>query len=142
MKRNGRIKNPTVIGAMLNLGNCLDLTDMASIRILQAAYRNFLLVCETSGVQPPKNIGDTDDKMIRKLDCAVIQYAHTWIEETGGVPYDSVRGAFIEGDPLYTDSKLRQKTHIQLCIRNADCIKGFFAPRIDVAEQYYRTIQN
>jgi hypothetical protein len=44
-------------------------------------------------------------------------------------PYDSVRAVFIEGEPVYPSAGFHEKTHIQLCIRNPNCIKGFFIPR-------------
>lgn len=69
------------------------------------------------------------DLLIRKLDCAVIESLHTFREEQGQVPYDSVRGVFFEGKEIYPNSGFREKSHIQLCIRNPNCIKGYFSPR-------------
>jgi hypothetical protein len=43
--------------------------------------------------------------------------------------FDSTRGAFIEGGPIYEGAGIYEKTHIQICIRNLNCIKGFFLPR-------------
>lgn len=43
--------------------------------------------------------------------------------------YDSVRGIFIEGDAIYPDSGILAKTHIQICVRNPNCIKGYFSPK-------------
>lgn len=45
------------------------------------------------------------------------------------LPFDSVRAAFIEGDTIYPGAGFNEKTHIQICIINPDCIKGFFLPR-------------
>ena len=42
--------------------------------------------------------------------------------------FDSVRSAFIEGDELYPGSTFREKNHIQICVRNLACIKGYFWP--------------
>ncbi len=44
------------------------------------------------------------------------------------VPFDSVRGAFSEGKPLYTDARIMAQTHIQLCVRNPKSIRGYFRP--------------
>lgn len=47
-----------------------------------------------------------------------------------GIPYfDSVRGAFTEGVPAYPGTQFGDKNHIQVCVRNKKCIKGFFLPR-------------
>ena len=65
----------------------------------------------------------TEDILLRDLDCAVIQQIHD-------IDYfDSVRGVFIEGGEPYPGAEFREKTHIQLCICNPNCIKGFFEPR-------------
>ena len=39
---------------------------------------------------------------------------------------NSVKGVFVEGDPIYETAGFYEKTHIQICVRNADCIKGVF----------------
>ena len=43
--------------------------------------------------------------------------------------YDSVRGVFFEGSDLYENAGFKEKNHIQIAIRNQNCIKGFFIPR-------------
>ena len=42
--------------------------------------------------------------------------------------YDSIRGVFIEGGEVYPGSEFVEKTHIQICIVNPNCIKGYFKP--------------
>jgi len=44
--------------------------------------------------------------------------------------YDSVKGVFTEGEELYNNAGFKEKDHIQICIRNPNCIKGYFLPRI------------
>jgi hypothetical protein len=91
------------------------------VLILYETYKN-------SGLQLPKNKpgGSKMDLLLRDLDCAVIQTVHQFNIETGDKTYDSVRGVFIEGEKLYPDSGFHEKTHIQICIRNPNCIKGYF----------------
>ena len=48
-----------------------------------------------------------------------------------GTPYDSVRAMVVEGEPLYAGAGFHAKSHIQICVRDERCIKGFFRPRID-----------
>lgn len=38
------------------------------------------------------------------------------------------RGVFTEGGPIYPNAGFVEKTHIQICIINPNCIKGYFAP--------------
>lgn len=134
------IKEPSVLGAVIDLGNCLDLTNRSSIKLLQLSYQWLKESCQLNGDELPKNInvGNNRDLLLRKLDCAVIQMLHTRIasnSDLGLTPYDSVRGVFIEGNPIYEGAGFMEKTHIQLCIINPNCIKGYFMPR-EINEKY------
>ncbi|MGN6417715.1 MAG: hypothetical protein ACTHMC_09505 [Pseudobacter sp.] len=86
------------------------------------------------------------DRLLRYLDCTVIEYMHAKMKNETGVTsvipaqsilpvFDSVRGAFIEGGPAFEGSGIFSKTHIQICIRNPNCIKGFFMPRQEISFQ-------
>ncbi len=124
-----KIKTPAVLGAVLSLGNCLDLLDSQSIALVKDAYHKFALSYQEQTKQPlPKNaVGP--DRVLRYLNCAVINWLHKLVKNAGETPFDSVRAMFPEGTSLYQDAGFRDKSHIQICIRNADCIKGFFIPR-------------
>ena len=65
---------------------------------------------------------------LRYLDCAVMENLHEYRQRSDAAPFDSVRGAFWEGRPLYPTAGFRERNHIQLCIRNPACIKGYFRP--------------
>ncbi len=65
-------------------------------------------------------------------DCAVIEYLHLKRIERGLKLFDSVCGVFIEEQELYPGAGFHDKNHIQICIRNPNCIKGFFLPRNEV----------
>lgn len=125
------IKKPAVIGAVIDLGNCLNLLDSECIKIVRNGYKIFSISMILSGKELPTNRDTSTSKnlMIRELDCAVIESIlenRTRLKEP---PFDSVRGVFVEGDPVYDNSGFMDKSHIQICIRNPNCIKGFFAPR-------------
>ncbi len=131
-KRKGsKIKTPAIIGVILDLGNCLDLVDTHYLNELKFAYDLLVNANEKAGTSLPKNedIGSSKDKLIRKLDCAVIETLHAFNEESKSYPYDTVRGVFWEGDELYPGAGFSAKNHIQICVRNPNCIKGFFLPR-------------
>lgn len=135
-KRKGSsVKKPAVIGAVIDLGYCFDLTDSAYLQELKAAYGTFVELCHKAGKEIPQNIdiGYSTDKLIRKLDCSVIQTVHRINKGANKRPYDSVRGVFWEGKPLYHNAGFAEKNHIQICVCNPNCIKGYFLPRgIDV----------
>lgn len=130
-RKNTTVKNPAVIGAIIDLGYCMDLTDSIYLGELKDAYEAMVKSFELAGKEMPQNedVGSSTDKLLRRLDCAVIQTAHIINEEAGGVPYDSVKGVFWEGKPLYPNAGFAEKNHIQICVRNPNCIKGYFLPR-------------
>lgn len=123
-------KEPAVIGAVISLGHCLNLTDYGSTSILQMGYEILKLELSLLGKPLPVNrdISGNKDLLLRELDCAVIERIHQYNRENHERPYDSVRGVFIEGNPVYSDSGIMEKTHTQLCIINPNCIKGYFTP--------------
>lgn len=118
------IKTPFVLGAIIELGNCLNLVETNSLQILSTAYHGLKKVVEEAGKKMPENKKDN-----RALDCAVIQYIHQSIKEQGEMPFDTIRCAFPEGEEAYPGSAITSRLHIQLCILNPDCIKGYFLPR-------------
>ena len=133
-----KIHQPEVIGAILDPGNCLDLTDTESLRLVREAYEVHRLVQKYSTEKSlPKNEeGFPGDRDIvkRYLDCAVINTRHNVRErslEKEAAPFDSVRGVFVEGPELYPGAKIMSRTHIQICIRNPEkSIIGYFMPRV------------
>ena len=87
-----------------------------------------------SNQKMPINSGGRD-MLLRPLDCLVIETLHDYNEQQGRTAFDSVRGAFLEGDEPYPTAGFKQKNHIQICVRNPNCIKGFFIPR-DVDQEF------
>lgn len=125
------VKKPFVIGAVLDLGHCLDLLDQKGLDLIKDAYNYLIDDLENSDelipVNTPWGKSDIDFKR-RELDCAVIKYA-VQIAQDLGRPFDSVRAAFLEGEELYSNAGFKQFNHIQISIINPDCIKGIFLPR-------------
>lgn len=118
------IDSVEVIGAIIDPRRCLNLLEASALAEIKQAYETLSLL---QGL--PANEGG-EDLYKRYLDCAVIELAHT-IRTLDGVElpaYDTVRGAFWEGKELYAGAGFKQKNHVQLCVRNTDCIKGYFRP--------------
>lgn len=247
-RKGSKIIMPAVLGAVIDLGNCLDLIDSDNLRFLKDSYDVLQQIETKYGVALPKNeaVNKSEDKLLRKLDCAVIEMGHalnkaTLLELTKIIDdskclasnlilmlslendlekksfetrifrlcidllkslnsfmnsiiakrnsldkrvykdilmslqqaikaldiinedrvlikeenidslktvayklesmaclfteYDSVRGVFWEGKELYPGAGFADKNHIQLCVRNPNCIKGFFLPR-DIDTQH------
>lgn len=219
-KRKHLTDAPKVVGAVLDLGICLDLLQSKNLQEVKSAHIYLPRIFKNSGTQIPQNIvpNSSGDKLVRNLDCAVIAMVHEirkqkynaisllesmlrtfsyYIKKKGPnnedfincifldvikliednylqsvlspedfdlivqmwksyrednidsdaylkfnkmidgirimalefLPYDSVRGMFVEGKPLYEDAGFREEDHIQICICNPNCIKGIFYPR-------------
>lgn len=125
------IKTPFVLGAIIDLGHCLDLLDQKWLDFLAVAYDELKASNELMEKELPSNqpFGESDfDFKKRELDCAVIRYAHELAREEG-YGFDSVRAAFLEGDELYPGAGFKTHNHIQIAVINPNCIKGIFLPR-------------
>ena len=132
-QKAGNLNNPTSVGAVIDLGYCLDLMDSSGIETIKRYYNILKENTKIEGLSLPQNINHPkvsgNDKTLRYLDCAVIELLHSEIKKAGEKEFDSVRALFIEGQPIYEDAGFYNKTHIQICIRNPNCIKGYFLPR-------------
>lgn len=127
------IQEPSVIGAVIDLGRCLNLTDSRYIELLSTEYELLSTELASTGADMPVNSGSTEDMVFRRLDCAVIEHLHARLRQKEpdslSEPFDSARGLFSEGKPIYEGAGFNEKTHVQICVRNPNCIKGYFEPR-------------
>jgi hypothetical protein len=123
-KNSGKIQTPFVIGAIIELGHCLNLIEPNSINILKQAHSSLLELYDKTNQKMPVNSGPK-----RRLDCAVIKTVHESNKKEGLVAYDTIRSAFVEGDPIYPNSNFTERLHIEICILNPLMIKGYFLPR-------------
>ncbi len=122
-----RIEIPAVVGAIIDLGHCLDLTTRAGLDEVRESYATLRDIYAAVDLILPANAGGKD-KFKRELDCQVIEALHLYREDKGLPKYDSVRAPFPEDEPLYAGAGFRQRNHIQIAVINTDCIKGYFHP--------------
>lgn len=140
-------KEAAVIGAVIQLGYCCDLMDSRFTAMLKVYYKLMENAFNKAGQRLPSNknlsVDPHQDKLLRFLDCSVIEYMHAWIEENYRKDkkdkgfsdlkiFDSTRGVFMEGGRIYSGAEIFEKSHVQICIRNSNCIKGFFLPRKEI----------
>lgn len=127
-RSKSKIKKPAVLGAVIQLGYTLDLLDHSNLELVKAAHQSLVISTQKLGINFPSNkpLGKEKDLLLRPLDCAVIEKLH---EINTGIQFDSIRAVFSEGETLYDNAGFRSKDHIQICIRNPNCIKGYFKPR-------------
>lgn len=124
----GAIRKPFVVGAIIDLGQCCSLFDAAALDELKSAYGVLEVLHAKQGVPMPQNKGAPPDQVLRYLDRAVIEMMHGLRQQQGLPAYDCVRAAFGEGGELYPGAGLSARNHIQIAVRNPDCIKGYFRP--------------
>ena len=123
----GELQDPFVIGAAIDLGRCLDLHVRRNQALLLEAFLHLEDMSQKIGVKIRDNMkapkDQRDDKVLRYRDCAVINHLNGLV-----APFDTVRGLFIEGDPIYPGANLYAKTHSEIAVRNLNCIIGYFIP--------------
>ena len=125
ISRGANVTEPAVVGAVIDLGLCLDLMTSAGVRLVEDAHKAYVITCEKAEVELPKNSSDKDN-LRRPLDCAVFEQLHAIRKESEDSSIDTVRGVFVEGNPVYEGAGFNKKTHIQICVRNPSNIKGVF----------------
>lgn len=131
------ISRPAVVGAVIDLGYCLNLLDAEALQIVADGYERLRSgVALQPGLELPRNImpRGSQELLLRHLDCAVIEAVHAWRDASHLQPFDTIRAAFIEGEPLYPNAGFAARNHIQVCVRSPRCIIGYFRParRIDI----------
>jgi hypothetical protein len=127
-KRPGsKIKRPAVLGAVIDLGNCLNLADADALKQVRAAHNEYERFCDSAGIEKAKNRGP--DLRARYLDCMVMESLHRFRQMEDKSAYDTARGFFIEGQELYHGAGFRELDHIQICVRSPRQIIGYFWPR-------------
>jgi hypothetical protein len=129
------ITTPAVIGAVIDLGMCLDLVNSECIDLVKKQFEYMKCDFESQNKEMPENkdIKGNTDLLNRKLDCAVIKYLHLYSE----IKFDTVRAMFPEGKELYKNAGFKEKTHVQICVVNPDSILGYFIPRPSPQEYNY-----
>lgn len=127
----GRIRFPYVIGAVIELGNCLNLLAHAGLMEMQAAHHMLRSNAAAEQKQLPCNRyrDSSGAYLLRPLDCAVLEYLHKARMEANLPAYDTVIGALWEGSDLYAGAGVTDKNHLQICVRNEHCVRGYFRVR-------------
>ncbi len=113
------------VGALIELGHCFDLLDVRFTGLLHGMFPDFKATLEAEGNVEPAN--DPVNKFHR-LDCAFLNWAIPIVERGSGVRFQTVRGVFIEGEPLYPSAQIFMHSHIQIALRDPAAIVGFFHP--------------
>jgi hypothetical protein len=128
-KYAGRGEAPAVIGAVIQLDRCFDLTNERFTRMLAIGHEQLERDYRAKGESLPRNTGG-EDRPRRELDCLVI---NTVLERTDPPRlFTSIRAPFLEGAPAYPGAMIRQYTHIQIAVRDSSCVLGIFVPNLSM----------
>ena len=98
---------------------------------MRAAHHMLRSLAEAVGKQLQSNRlrDESGAYLLRTLDCAVLEHLHQMRGDAGLPQYDTVIGALWEGKDLYQDAGITDKNHMQICVRNEECIRGYFRVR-------------
>jgi len=113
---------------VIEMGLFLDLTTSSCVDCTRIAYQNLVEGNAAAGLDLPEN---SRDQLKRNLDCAVVRRLHTMLDDQKLPATDSLKGVFTEGSPAYPRAGFAEKTHIQIAVRNLQCIKGVFRVPVD-----------
>lgn len=130
-----KIQTPAVVGAVIDLGNCLNLFDSAALDELRSAWDLLSQVGMADGSPIPENRGALPDMLGRYRDRAVVELLHTMRQAAKLPAYDTVRAGFPEGGPLYPNAGFTARSHIQIAVCNPTCIRGYFRPIVSAGAQ-------
>lgn len=125
------IATPAAVGVVLCVSSWLDMTTQEGLGEFSLALEGMKVAFQSEGKDLPANRPAADDDVdiiYRALDSAVFSFMHEIREHRQLAPFDAVRGAFPQGAPMAENSGFRQHTHLQIAVRNNDCIVGWFLP--------------
>jgi len=120
----GLVKTPYVIGAAIDLGLCCNLMEQEALIEVREAHDFLEKAFELLDKKMPENKGKSMNARFR--DKAVLEAMHRLRARRKLVPYDTMRSVFWEGEPLYYTSGFNDKNHVQIAVRNPECIRAYF----------------
>jgi hypothetical protein len=110
-----------VVGSMIRLGVCFDLLDPENVKDLGLLYQAFLRASRESNLRPPTNV-----RSKKILNCRVFNFTYEWYLDARPA-IDTFRTVFVpttKTDRIWKGIGINAHAHIQVCVRNPDCILG------------------
>jgi hypothetical protein len=114
-----RHERPAVLEARIRLGRCLNFLDIRPRDEFARAYRLAVEEAAANGVELPRN--DWERKLHRR-DRFMVEFYCRLVEQEGARPFQTVRGCFPEGEPIFEGSAILSQTHVQVAVRDAACM--------------------
>jgi hypothetical protein len=123
-----KYKEPAVVGAMIRLGNCLDLLDPENVRSLRRTYDAILPTWRAQNATIPRNV------LAKKgMDCAIVNYVYA-DSDTTATKIETSRGVFVptkSAKRVWPGSWIYDEAHIQVCVREQSNILAVWHVRPD-----------
>lgn len=101
-----------VLGAEILLEDCMDFLDTGWEDPLRAAYASLFATLSRAGIAMPAQKPGR-----HYLDRAIINHAVVMLKRHS-MDIRAVRAAFREGDPIYPDSQIYTRSHVQIAVRD------------------------
>jgi hypothetical protein len=120
--------SPAVIEARVELGRCVNLLDAAHMDGLPDVYGAVCEKYEESGLRVPRNT----ERGAHFLDQEVVNLYCDLVEQVTSTAFQTVRGCFPEGEPVYEGSKILKRTHVQIAVRDPACISELRQVPVDL----------
>jgi hypothetical protein len=108
--------NAAVVGAEIDLADCVDLLDIPWEHVVKDTYYRYVAQVIDSGRRLPRQT-----KGAHRLDRHVMNYLAGWLVRDG-FKVRSMRAAFAEGRPLFPGSALLSRSHVQISVRDIGAI--------------------
>ena len=107
LRRNSR---PAVVGAMIRLGNCLDLLDPANVSSLKEVYDDIIPKWRSQGIPILRNVLSR-----RSLDRAILNWVYNQSDSTS-TPIETCRGVYVPANSrrIWPGSWIHDEAHIQI----------------------------
>jgi hypothetical protein len=105
-----------VIGAEIDLDDCIDFLDVRWQGEMAQAYQRYRAVLEREGQNLPRQT-----RGAHRLDRNVVNYLSTVLAGRGH-NVTTVRAAFGEGEPIFPGSVLLDRSHVQIAVRESGAI--------------------
>jgi hypothetical protein len=106
-----------VLEMEIDLGQCLDFLESTYHDDLRATYKSLRTQLRGQGLKMPMNRGK-----LHNLDNLVINnFVEVMRQER--IHFQTVRGVFEEGRPVFPGSALRTQSHMQIAVRDVECLR-------------------
>lgn len=119
-KKNRWTEETAVVACMIRLGNCFDLLDPANAGTLRDFHREYVRLATETEEPIAANV-----RADKRLNCAVFELAYAALRGQGQM-IDTCRAVFVPTgrERLWGGSGINPRAHIQVVVRNPDCILG------------------